>query len=227
MIQLIGLRRLVTMIILLSVQLAAWGGYLFLLDPVLQDAKSQIHAIDDQISELSRKVSNIKQEIAYQKENMPKYQELHDRRGLFLNQDRHTISRLLEEMHGRDKLPEFSFIVQDNKDVPNEDAAALGYRLAKSSIQIKIASAPLDMGIYIFLQDIADSFPGHAYIENFHLKRTAEVNETALNDITNGKHVGFLDAEIAFNWLTLMPQPAEQPASTPEAGGTATGFRGR
>jgi len=223
MIKLIGLKRIFAIVALLALNLLVVSGYLFKLDPMLQETQMQLNAVNGQISELSGKIANIKQEMAYLKENMPKYQELQDK-GIFQNQDRFMIERVLENMRRAAALQGFSFMIEDAKDVPNADAAGVGYRLVNSRINVKISASPLDTGIYTLLQDIASSFSGHTHIKSFELKRIAEVKEQALNDLLNGKPVGFINADIVFDWMTMAPKAAAQPLAPAE--GAAAGFRG-
>lgn len=228
MIKLIGLKRIITIVVLLGINLLVAGGYMFGLDPMLQETQNQLNAVDGEIASLSGKISNIKQEMAYLKENMPKYQALKDS-GAFQSQDRFKAGRVLDDMRGKAKLGSFSFVIEDMKDIPNADAAGIGHRLVNSRINIKISATPIDTGVYEFLQDIKGSFSGHTHIKSFDVKRIAEVDEKSLKEVADGKRAGFIGANVVFDWMTLIPNSVE-PATTPGAGGgdgAPAGFRGR
>jgi len=227
MVKLIGFKRIVILAVLFGINLLVLGGYFFVLDPALEELSMQVKASDAQNAELSRKISETKQEMAYLKENMPKYQELKDK-GLFQDQNRFLIARLLDGLHAKASLFGFSFSVDPLKELPNTDAANIGYKVADSTINIKIDKSPLDNSIYSLLQDIPASFPGHTHIKSFSIKRTGSVTADSLKAITNGKETGFVSANFSFEWMTLLPKDDTQPGSGGAAGSAAPdGFRGR
>jgi hypothetical protein len=218
MIKLIGLRRIIMLAVLLGINLLAASFYFLTLSPILEDAQAQLNAVDSQISGLHGKITEARQDMIFVKENLSKYQELQDK-GLFMEQDRFMIDRLLQDMRGKAGLSAFSFTIEDLKDVPNANAESMGSKLVSSRINVEKIASPLDSNIYVFLQNIADAFPEHTAIRKFEIKRVAGVNEQALRDIYDGKPVSFVTADISFDWMTLASKAAEQSPNAAGIGG--------
>ena len=218
MIKLIGLRRIILFLCFLGINLLVSSGYFLGLAPMRDEAQMQLNAVRGQISSLQNKIMNVQKEVNSLKENQPKYQKLKDK-GFFLGQDRFMIERLLENVRKKSEITSFSFTVGNLKDVPNAKAASMNYKLVSSRIEVGNIMSPLDSNIYIFLQALADDFPQHTRIQSFDIRRTKEVTEAALSKIAIGKPVSFVDANLSFDWMTLVPKVTEKP--------TAAGFRRR
>lgn len=223
MIKLIGVKRILAILLLLGMNLAVVAGYMMIVAPQMEDIQGQLRQVDGQISELRGKISSIKKDMAFLKDNMPRYQGLRDK-GLFQEQDRFIVNRVLGDIRSKNNLSGFSFTVQDLREMPNKEADDMGHRLARSRVDIKILSATLDIDVYGLIQDIPGALPGYTYVKDFSVKKIMEVNEDTLRSLADGKRVGFINANISFDWLTLMPKP-----EAPAAGSAATpaGFRGR
>jgi len=221
MIKLIGFKRTIFMACLLAINLSVLGIYFLSIGPMLDSVTSQRDAVNGQINELRGKIASIKKDMAYVKDNLPQYNELKDK-GFFLNQDRFTISRAMEDLRVKAGITSFSFAIGDVKDIPNADADAINYKLIASRIKVDNIASPLDANIYIMAQDIAQVFPYFVRLQDMNVTRKAEVTEATLQDIVNGKPVSFVNADIEFDWITMVPKPA---ASTTTQAGAPVGFR--
>ena len=218
MIKLIGLRRIILFLFFLGINLLVASGYFIGLKPIRNDAQMQLNTVSGQISALQNKIMNIQKDVNSLKENQPKYQALKDK-GFFLSQDRFMIGRLLEEVRKKSKITSFSFTIGNLKEIPNAKANSMDYKLVKSHIKIRNIMSPLDINIYIFMQKLADSFPKHTRLQSFNIKRTEEVTEASLSKIAMNQPVSFVNAQLSFDWITLIPKITKKP--------TAAGFRGR
>jgi hypothetical protein len=207
MIKLLGLKRLIKLAVLLGINLLAATIYFLTLSPMLDTEQAQLNAVESQVSGLNGKIAGAKQDMIFVKENLTKYQDLKDK-GLFMEQDRFMIDHTLQDMRGKAGLSAFSFSIEDLKDVPNANADSMDYKLVSSRINVDRIVSALDSNIYVFLQNIASTFPEHTSIQKFDIKRVAEVNEQALKDINDGKPVSFVTADVSFDWLTLAPKTA-------------------
>jgi hypothetical protein len=188
---------------------------------MLDDVTAQKDSINGQISELHGKIDNVKQDVSFVNDNLPKYNELKDK-GFFLPQDRFMIGRTMEDLRVKAGISNFAFSVADVEEIPNTDAASVNYKLINSRINVDKIVSPLDANIFVLAQEMAHVFPDYARIQNMNIRRSREVNEDALKDISAGKQVNFVDATLEFEWITMVPKPD---AAAP--GGAPAGFRGR
>jgi hypothetical protein len=221
MIKLIGLKRMIFLAVMLTLNISAVAAYFFAIGPMLDDVTTQKASIDGQISELHGKIDNVKQDRAFVNDNLPKYNDLKDK-GFFLPQDRFMIGRTMEDLRVKAGISNFAFSVADVEEIPNKDAADVNYKLINSRINVDKIVSPLDANIFVLAQEMAHVFPDYARIQSMNIRRSREVNEEALKDIAAGKQVNFVDATLEFEWITMVPKPD---AAAP--GGAQAGFRGR
>jgi hypothetical protein len=220
MIKLIGLKRMIFLVVMLTLNLCVAAGYFFAIGPMLDDVTAQRDAINGQITDLRGKIDSVKQDMSYVTDNMPKYNELKDK-GFFLPQDRFMIGRTMEDLRVKAGISNFAFSVADVEEIPNKDAADVNYKLINSRINVDKIVSPLDANIFVLAQEMAHVFPDYARIQQMNIRRAREVNEDSLKDIAAGKQVNFVDATLEFEWITMVPKPDAS------AAGGATGFRGR
>jgi hypothetical protein len=222
-IKLIGFKRFVILALLLGLNVAVVGAYFALLYPLLDPLQAQMNAVNAEINELRTKNASIKQDLAFLKDNLPKYDALKNG-GFFMEPDRFLIGRKMEELRLKVGITSFGFTVDDAEEIPNADAAALGYRLISSHIKVERIISPFDMDTYTLLQEASSVFPEFVRIQKMEMRRSKEVTEGALKDISAGKPVSFVDAAAVFDWITMVPKPADQSPSVP---GAPAGFRGQ
>ncbi len=223
MIKLVGFKRMVFLICMVVLNLSALGAYFFVVGPMLDDVSSQRDTVNGQISDLQGKIANIKQDMTFVKDNLPKYDTLKTD-GFFLPQDRFMIKHTMDDLKAKAGISNFHFTVADVEEIPNADAASINYKLIDSKIKVDQIESPIDANIYVLAQEMAHVFPDYARIESMDITRAAEVTEDKLKDISEGKQVNFVDANLEFEWITMVPKPAEN-ATTP--GGAPAGFRGQ
>jgi hypothetical protein len=223
MMKLIGFKRTLFLACLLILNIGALSAYFFSIGPMLDETRMQRDSVNAQIAELQGKIDNIKADLEYVKDNLPKYNDL-KQNGFFLPQDRFMISRTMENLRIKAGISGYSFAVADVTEIPNADAAAIGHRLINSRIKVDKIVSPLDANIYILAQEMSHVFPDYARIQNMHIRRKNEVTQQALQDISQGKPVNFVDANLEFDWITIVPKPGEDPSA---AAAAQAGFRGQ
>jgi hypothetical protein len=217
MIKLIGFKRILLLACLVALNLSVLGVYFFSIGSMLDEATSQRDTVNGQISALHGKITSIKQDMAFVNDNMPKFNDMKDK-GFFLNQDRFTINRIMNDLQTRTGISSFSFNVSDEKEIPNADAEAISYKLIDSHIKVDKIISPLDINIYMLAQEMPHAFPSYARIQNMNITRTGEVTEASLKDIIDGKPVNFVNADIEFDWITMVPKPEGAAAGSAPAG---------
>lgn len=221
MIKLIGMKRVIILSCLLALNLAVAAVWLTTISPMREEAEMQRNGIDGQISDLQGKITHIKEELKYLEDNLPKYTHLRER-GFFLNQDRFMIGRMMEDLRQKAGIASFAFEIADVEDIPNADAAAMNHRLVNSRIKVRDIKSPLDNNVYVLMQEISKAFPEYARIQSIDMTRKGDVDEASLQKIKSGEPISFVDSNIVFDWMTLIPmdaQAAPAPGMDPSQGG--------
>lgn len=224
MIKLIGLKRLIILVSVASLNLLILSSYLFGVGPMLDDVTMQRDSIQAQVSETQGKLANIKADIAFIQEHLPDYKNL-EKSGFFLNQDRFMIGRTMEDLRAKAGISGFSFLVADVNEITNADAGAINYKLINSHIKVDKIVSPLDTNVYTLVQEMAKVFPDFARLQRLEVVRDSEVTEQSLKDIAAGRPVNFVNAEVELDWITMVPKPSDN-AGAPGSAQPA-GFRGQ
>lgn len=223
MIKLIGFKRIVLLTCLAALNLSLFGLYFFSIGPMLTEVTAQRDGLNAQVAELVGKIDNIKSDVAFVKDNTENFNNL-QAQGFFWTQDRLIINRSLEALRNKSGVSTFSFSVGDVTEIPNATAAEINHRLISSRIKVEKIGSATDANIYALAQNMKEGFPAAVRIQNLSLTRTRDVNEQALKDLAQGMPVNFIDATLEFDWITMVPKPAENTA-TPA--GEPAGFRGQ
>lgn len=224
MIKLVGLKRLVFLVSVVSLNIFVLAAYFLGVGPLLDDVTMQRDSINAQISDTQTKLASIKDDMKFVEQNLSKYKQL-ETSGFFLSQDRFMINRTMEDLRKKAGIASFSFSVADVKEIPNADAASINYKLINSHIKVDKIVSPIDTNVYILTQEMAHVFPDFARIQTLDVTRENDVTEGTLKQIAAGQPVNFVNAVVEFDWITMIPKPPETP-SEPGAEGPA-GFRGQ
>lgn len=203
MIQLIGAKRAVIFGILLAVNLALAAAFFMAVGPMLADATTRLNVVNSEISRLTGDIENAKREAEELKKNLPHFNDL-QARGFFLNQDRFMINRTLDELRTKSGVSGFSFNIDAMAKVGNAQAEAAQYQLTSSRIKIDKIETLTDADFFILLQNIVKAFPAHARVQSFELKRSAKIDEAALQRLARKEVVNFSEGEIVMDWLTML-----------------------
>lgn len=209
--KLIGIRRALVLVFLLALNAAVAFVYLGMIEPMRQEAEASRNGVIGQIADLQSRILNVKQELILFRENLPKYQVL-EGRGFFLGQDRFKMGRDLGDVRTLAGLSGFSYNINDIKTVENADAAAAQLKLITSRIQVSNVVTLLDNNFYAFLDMMDEAFPAHVRLHSFTVKKSASLDEAALQAISKNQQVNLMTAEATFDWLTVVPDAGQNSA---------------
>lgn len=221
MIKLLGPKRALMLGIMLLVNLllaaACFGWFL----PREMEAQSQLSAINGEVNGLQGKIDNIKSDMDAFKRDLPIYQDLQSK-GFISSQDRFRISSKIEALKPSADLIGFSYTIGDVQTVRSTDAATAGKRLIDSQIKIDKISALLDVNFFKMLQQIEDSFPPHARIGGFELKREGRLDQAKLDRIAQSPY-SLINGSVSVDLLSLDDIPVVPKGQVPGTPGYSGG----
>ncbi len=212
-VKLIGVKRLTFLATLLGITVFFGFTYLVVFNPMLNNSRSELGKVKGQISSFRGKINSVKADIKYMKENIPRYDKVLSQ-GMFDDQDRFDVERLIEKMKTKAHGVEFSYDISDLEELDSEKADLMGYRLIKRSIALNSVKAMLDSDILSFFQSIKTVFPLYNQIKGFELSRKSRVNYSVLTDIADQKKDSMVTAKLDFDWVTLSEKLPEDETKT-------------
>lgn len=216
MIKLVGFKRAIILGALLVINLILACAFLFAFQPMETDALMARDGVTAEIDDLQGRIQNVRQEIELFNQNLPKYQTLADR-GFFLEQDRFRLGRDLDAARVVSGVKAFSYNVANIADVSNSEAQAAGQRLILSRIDITNLDMNTDIEFFQLLDAMQRQFPAHLRLNAFHLRRTDALSEATLKLIASGQPSYIMQADVVFDWITMVPAAASAAPGTPGA----------
>lgn len=216
--KLIGIKRLILLMILIGLNAFIAASYFLWIEPMRGEAQTKLTGLQSDISSLQNKIQNTKTELAEYATNLPKYQALQGR-GFMSSQDRFQITRDLDDVRKRADMGNFSFRIDDLRNVENADAAAANMKVINSRINVENVGSLLDINIYNYIDLMANSFPSHVRINSFKIERKEKLTPQILLKIadTKGVNVSLVNASAVFDWLTYVPLAAPADPNNPNA----------
>ncbi len=212
MMKLIGARRMILLIALIAINAAIICAYLFMVEPMRQDAELQRDAARSEAESLQMKIQSVQQEVASTRENLPKYEALKTK-GFFLDQDRFRLSRDLGDVRAAAGLKGFSYNIVTIQKIPNAEAEAGQMSLINSKVTVNNISMLVDTELYGFFDVLEAKFPAHVRINSFKIARAVVLTEDVLRSLSQPNAPPVVSAEVVFSWNTLVPIAAD-PANT-------------
>ena len=211
MIKLIGLKRILTLFILVLFNVALALTFFLWMEPERQKSEVELRGLNSQIAKLRNDILNIKEEIKRTEQNMPYYEAM-DRLGFFSGQDRFMADELIKQLGDNSGLKTVRFTIDPLTDIKNDSAEEANRRLVSSTINLGEMRGFTDVDIYQFLYTMNNGFPGHIRLKSLEITKAGEVTSTALDKIKDGSALannGFVTATAKLQWLTMIETEQE------------------
>lgn len=204
MIQVLGAKRILLLIIFLSANAAlAATTYLYVM-PKRDQLQRELNTTRSQITQKrtdAEKLRNEFQEIQQQKAYFQSMQAA----GLTSDQNRLVARRRIAEIQNYSRVLKASYNI--NSATVEEGAAAreIGHVILNSPIRVDIEAMD-DSDFYAFLYWMENAFPGHTAVSKMKIERVLDVNEATLRAIGSGTPVVLIKGNIDFVWRTMVPE---------------------
>lgn len=204
MIQVIGIKRLIILFILISVNAAlAAGVYLYAMPE--EDASSRrLRSLRSQVNSVQSDIDRMQIEFEQLDQQQDRFDEL-KAKGLFSAQGRSDAKALLSVIQDRSRV--ISAVVSVKPGFVQDDAEAkkANHKILMSPIEIKLEAFD-DASVYRYIELAKRSFPGHLSLDGIKINRTRDVSSPVLRAIASGTNPVLVSAEILMSWRTIIPE---------------------
>jgi hypothetical protein len=203
----IGLKRLIILLSVLGFNLAVAGSYFFVAEPMLQQTSQQVESTGSQISQVRKKIQNIKADLVEYQKNLPRYEVLKNA-GFFSTQDRLEMTAHFQRVQSRSGLKRFSFNVENLQQIYTLPAGKENMVVLSSNIKINNPIGYFDTDFFNLIELMKTVFPAHVHFKELTLERAGPITTNDLKSISaNAASTSLLKGEASFQWLTVIPQP--------------------
>lgn len=221
-VKLIGKKRTILMSVLLAINAVLGGIYFGVAGPMESETVASIEATRGEISGLQGKIQNIKKEVEEYKTNLPIYENLASS-GFLKDQDRFEVVKIMDEIGAKSRFEKFAYTIEDMKNIPNNDALKVKMDLVVSTIAVDNVMLYLDTDLFDFIARMQKEFPAQLRLSSFTLKRNLNYEKDVLLRMAKRQELGFITANVSFDWMTLIKRPDAEGNSPGTGGGGASG----
>ncbi|MGN7438848.1 MAG: hypothetical protein ACTHOO_09420 [Alcanivorax sp.] len=204
MIQIIGLRRLLILLVLISINAClATAVYMYVL-PEKEKTDRNLSSLRGGISTVEQDIQKMQVEFAQLEERQAQFDALKED-GYFSSQDRSDAKEIFSAIRKKSRVISARVSVKSGIIEENEIAQKAGHKILMSPIEIEIRAFD-DGDVYRYLYYAESVFPGHISIDKVTMKRTREVTPALLRAIANNTSPELVQAEIFMSWRTMIPE---------------------
>ncbi|MBI1301041.1 MAG: hypothetical protein GC137_05190 [Alphaproteobacteria bacterium] len=217
MIQVIGIKRFIILVIMILANLGLGAStYLYLL-PTQETTEGEVRALQGSIRVTQADIERM--QIAF--EQLDRQQEEFNKlksRGFFSNQVRSNARKLFSEIQEEAKVFSAVASVKSGTTVDDPEAKKANHKLLYSPIEIEI-EAMEDEAIYRYLKILKRRFPGNLFLNDVVIERSRDVTPAVLRSIASDGNVSLIKAEVNLTWRTMIPESDVIDSNQLRAGG--------
>ncbi len=204
MIQIIGVKRILILIILLAVNVAlAAATYLYVV-PKSDTLERQLRSTRSQVAQKRTEADQLRNEFDVIQEKKASFENLRDL-GFISEQNRLVARRRIMD------IQKYSRVIRANYNI---NPANISHSKTTDEIDHVILASPLtvnveavdDIDFYSFVYWMETAFPGHMSLNSLQLTRTNELNETTLRAIGSGSPIALMKGDVNMLWRTIAPK---------------------
>ncbi len=204
MIQVLGIKRILILIVLLAANIALGAATYMYVFPENEGLERQLRSTRAQIAAKraeSDRLRNDFQQIQQQKERFEDLQAA----GFMSDQNRLVARRRILSIQEYTKVLRASYNISSANVVGHKATDGMGYVILSTPIRIGVEAID-DLDFYSFIYWMENAFPGHMSIQSVTLERVLDVNEATLRQIGSGISTTLIRGNLDFVWRTMVPE---------------------
>ncbi len=215
MIKILGIKRVMTLGIMIAVNLVLAAALYSLILPQKAKSENELRSTRSAVNARRDEVTKLKTEYEQIQEQKNLFGNLQDA-GFFGTQDRIEARKMIEQIQLESKVLAARYDIQAIQVQENPVAAVSDHVILHSPVKVSLDALD-DIDVYSFMYWAQNAFPGHIGITGLTVERKLDVDEITLKQIGNGVPVVLVTATVDFSWDTMvpradLPQQLSQPA---------------
>jgi len=204
MINILGGKRIITLLALLAINVVLVATWLMYLTPSKIQAERDLAGLKSNINTARSEISLMQSQY----QDLTRLQERFDvikDDGFFNLQRRRDAEEMLQEVQDRSGVIAASVKLSPGKSSDDIGDNQTDYLLLESSMEITLDALD-DADVFRYIFYIQEYFPGHISIESVDLKRENDLSVDLLKSITNKQNPKMVGAVVDLVWRTMIPK---------------------
>ncbi len=203
MIQVIGLKRLIILLILISANIALGVSIYLYLMPENISTNKQLKTLETQVRVVRSDIDRMQLEFEQLEEQRDSFNALKDD-GFFSMQVRSEAKKLFKDIQNESGVISAVVSVKSGITMDYPEAKKANHSVLMSPIAVEIKALD-DVSIYKYMEIALDKFPGHLSFENITITRLRDISAPVLRAIASGTTPELIKANIDMSWRTVIP----------------------
>jgi hypothetical protein len=202
MIEILGVKRLIGIVVLLTVNILIGSSLLFYFMPQNKDLEKDFRRVGGIINAKRNDVMKIQDEFDRIQDQKLLFEDL-KKMGFFDDQDRFQTQRRIEAIQQMTEVLNVTYEVREAKIEENEHAKKANHVVLNTPIKINIEALD-DKDFYAFLYWVDHAFSGQTSITKIRLQRVNDINDSTLRSIGTGNPITLIRGTFEFDWRTMI-----------------------
>ena len=216
MMNIIGARRLTTIIIMVLANALLAAALFMWLIPQAEQADRRLQATKGQVSTARGETERMRNEIGEIVKQKSQFEQL-EKTGFFTPQDRVMARQRIEAIQKYSRVLNATYDIQPAQVQRSDDLTAAGQVMLSSPVSVAVEAVD-DLDFYNFVFLLQNAFPGQVNIESVHVERTQDMNDVVLRQIGSGQPSALMAGKVDFVWKTIVPEAQMQSGPIQSAG---------
>ena len=203
MIQVIGIKRFIVLLVLLLVNVALGASIYFYTIPEKKKMKITLSGIRQGVAQVQSDIDRMQIEFEQLDQQQGRFDQL-EADGFFSTQVRNDAKNLLSAIQDDAKVVSAVVSVKSGIVMDDSEAEKANHKILFSPIEITLEAFD-DASIYEYLTIAEERFPGHLSLDAIKIQRTRDVSSPVLRAIASGANSVLITAEVIMSWRTMIP----------------------
>jgi len=204
MIQVIGTKRIVILLIFALLNIALGVFLYFYMIPQKEKAAQDVRVMRSKVSKVNLDLQNLEVEFQQLDAQQDRFKILEED-GFFSTQIRSEAKELFTRLQKESKVISAVVSVKSGTLEDSVDAQKTFHKVLTSPINIEIKAFD-DTDIYNYIELAERHFPGHLSIDRLSIKRSQDSSSALLRSIATGATPVLVSATLNVSWRTMIPE---------------------
>lgn len=213
MIKVLGIKRVLTLLILFGVNVALAAMLYFIVLPSKDSTEKELRTTRSAVQSRRTEVTRMQTEYQQIQEEKNLFGDL-ENSGFFGTQDRLEARRTMESIQSASHVLSAKYNINAVVVKENTASAMSDHVILQSPVTVQLDALD-DVDVYKFLYWIENGFPGQSLITDITLERKQDIDENVLKQIGNGVPSVLMTASVNFAWNTFVPRDKSPVAAGP------------
>lgn len=208
MIQILGVKRILVLIILLAANISLAAVVYLYLVPESDNMTRQLQETRAKIASERAETDRLRTEFQAIQEQKNRFETL-QAAGFMSDQNRLVARRRIMDIQKYTKVLRAGYDISSANVVRDKAVEGIGYVILSTPVSVEIEALD-DLDVYNFIYWMENAFPGHTSVQQISMARVLDVNEAVIRQIGSGVPTTLVKGTVDFLWQTIVPESSVQ-----------------